>query len=76
MISMRISLLFVFKLDFILDNARVDESFLEKFEVLNVLKGDFEPIDLYMAKIAYNNIDTKLNGLKDAHKVRNLLKIQ
>jgi len=56
----------VFKLDFILDNASVDESFLDRFEVLNVLKGDFEPIDLYMAKIAYNNIDTKLNGLKDA----------
>jgi len=29
-----------------------------------------------MAKIAYNNIDNKLNGLKDAQKVRNLLKIQ
>ena len=73
--QLRISLSFVFKLDFILDNGRVDESFLDKFEALNVLKGDFEPIDLYMAKIAYNNIDNKLNGLKDAQKVRNLLKI-
>ncbi len=52
----------MFLLDFVLDNGRIDESFLEKFEVLNVLKGDFEPIDLYMGKIAYNNISSKLNG--------------
>ena len=59
-----------------MDKNRVDESFINKVEILNILKGDFEPIDLYMGKVAYTNIDYKLNNHKEAYKIRNLLKIQ
>ena len=30
--------------DFVLDNGKVDERFLNKFEILSVLRGDFDPI--------------------------------
>ena len=49
---------------------------MNQVEILNVLRGDFEPIDSYMGKIAYKNLDPKLAGHKDADQVRKLLKIQ
>lgn len=47
--------------DFILENGKVDERFLNKFEILSVLRGDFDPINSYMDEICYKNLDYKLN---------------
>ena len=62
--------------DFILDNGKVDERFLSKFEILSVLRGDFDPINEYMDEICFKNLDYKLNQHKQAHLIRKLLKIQ
>ena len=69
-------ILIPFHSDFILENTKVDESFLQDIEVLSVLKGDFEPIDKYLDHVAYKNLDYKLNSLKEAHNLRKILKVQ
>ena len=58
-----------------MDDEKVDESFLQDFEILSILKGDFSPIDSFMDKIAYNNLDYKLNAHSKAHLIRKLLKV-
>ena len=50
----------IFLLEFIHEDCEVDESFLHKFEILGVLKGNLEPIDEYLDEIAYKNLDYKL----------------
>ena len=42
-------LLYVVSIEFLLENAKVDESFLVDFEILQILQGgDFSPIDQYL----------------------------
>ena len=62
--------------DFIFEDVEVDEQFLRDFEIMNVLKGDFDPIDQYLEEIAYKNLDYKLAQHSKSHKMRKLLKVQ
>ena len=48
--------------DFILENAEVNEQFLANFEILGILKGNLTPIDEYLDEIAYKNLDYKLQN--------------
>ena len=61
--------------EFILENNRVDESFMHDFEILQVLKGDFDPLQLYLDKLAYKNLDYKLAAHKQSQDIAKLIKI-
>ena len=43
----------------------MDEGQLNSFEVLTILKGDLEPLNLYMDELAYKNLDYKTAQLRD-----------
>ena len=52
--------------DFILENAHVNEEYLNKFEVLGILQGNLQPIDTYLEEYTYKNLDYKINAHKKA----------
>ena len=60
--------------NFILDDKEMDEGQLHSFEVLQILKGDLDPLNLYMDDIAYTNLDYKMVDLQDPQ-VGKLIKI-
>ena len=60
---------------FILEDKEMDEGQLHSFEVLQILKGDLEPLNLYTEDIAYNNLDYKMIDLNDPQ-VGKLIKTQ
>ena len=62
--------------EFILENSKVDEEHLNKFEILGLLQGNLEPLDTYLDEYAYKNIDYKINSHKKADQIRKLLKVQ
>ena len=53
----------------------MDEGQLHSFEVLTILKGDLEPLNLYMDELAYNNLDYKTAQLEDPQ-IGKLIKTQ
>ena len=43
-----------------MEDKDVDESFLRRFEILSVLKGNLDPINEYLDEVAYKNLDYKM----------------
>ena len=48
---------------------------MHEFEILQVLKGDFDPLQLYLDKLAYKNLDYKLAAHKQSEDIAKLIKI-
>ena len=53
----------------------MDEGQLHSFEVLQILKGDLDPLNLYMDEVAYTNLDYKMVDMQDPC-IGKLIKIQ
>ena len=50
---------------FVMEDKEMDEGQLHSFEVLTILKGDLEPLNLFMDELAYTNLDYKTAQLGD-----------